>query len=62
MQKVVISSDVGFTKEVQSLALDAAATGGSFDISLSGASSPVTVPFDADEAGLKVGDVPVWIG
>lgn len=56
VQKVVISSDVGFTKEVQSLSLDAAATAGSFDVTLSGASTSVTVPFDASEADFKVCD------
>ncbi len=56
VQKVVISSDVGFTKEVQSLSLDAAATAGSFDVNLSGASTSVTVPFDATAADFKVCD------
>lgn len=58
VQKVVISSDAGFVREVQSLALTAddtsVAVSGSFNITLSGASNTVLVPFDANATELEV--------
>ncbi|CAM9800578.1 unnamed protein product [Ectocarpus sp. 6 AP-2014] len=57
VQKVVISSDAGFVREVQSLSLTADDTSvdvsGSFNITLSGASNTVLVPFDANATELE---------
>lgn len=53
VQKVVISSDAGFVREVQSLSASDA-TAGTFDVTLSGASNSVTVAFDASGADLEV--------
>lgn len=54
VQKIVISSDAGFVREVQSLTLSGA-TGGTFDVTLSGADDSVQVAYDATDAVLEVG-------
>lgn len=58
VQKVVLSSDARFVREVQSLSLTAedasVEVSGSFNVTLSGASNAVLVPFDANATELEV--------
>lgn len=57
LQKVVVSSDARFVREVQSLTLTADDTSvdvsGTFNVTLSGASNAVLVPFDANATELE---------
>lgn len=57
VQKVVVSSDARFVREVQSLTLTADDTSidvsGTFNVTVSGASNAVLVPFDANATELE---------
>lgn len=57
VQKIVLSSDARFVREVQSLSLTAedasVDVSGSFNVTLSGASNAVLVPYDANATELE---------
>lgn len=59
VQKVVISSDAAFVWEVQSLT-SSGATGGTFDVTLSGADNSVAIAYDATATELKVRFLSSW--